>query len=332
MEITKYKVKIEEDLKKFFKEVRLPIKDKDTIESLRSIEEFTMRPAKRLRPIIMAAAYKCFKDDDKILRPSLSIELMQTFLLVHDDVMDEDELRRGAPTVHKIYSNKKDKQYGISMAICIGDLSCELMFDPIISSDFDDKKKLKAIKELLDIYRKEICGQIMDINNIESPSLEKVGNIHLLKTVPYTTDGPIKMGCAFAGGDISKFGHYGYLVGMAFQIKDDLLGIFGDTKKTGKSNASDILEGKMTYPIAYTLQKCSKEEKKFILDRLGEKGISEEDLNKVKEIIRKVALDDMNNLISNNIMKAKGGLNPSLREEGVKILKEIADFVGNRDF
>jgi len=333
MDIGKYKERIENELGVYFNELNLPTSDVAVIGAVENLREFTLRPAKRLRPLLMIAAYKCFRNDDKILRPSLSIELMQSSLLIHDDIIDGDEIRRGGKTIHKIYEDSENENYGISMGINIGDLGAILMFETIDNSNFSIERKFEANKKLRQIYRDEICGQIMDVSNFKGiPSLNKVKEIYLLKTVPYSTIGPLELGCILGGGNFSDFGDYGNLLGIAFQIKDDLLGIFGDTAQTGKSNSSDIKEGKFTYPLVHTLENCDQEfEREIILKSLGKKNMEESELVEVKRIIKETSLDEMNKIISDNIKKAKEGLSSSLKSDGCDVLIQIAGKIGNRD-
>lgn len=331
MELKEYKIKIENKLRDYFDNLILPTKDKYVVETVKNLKEFTLRPAKRLRPILITAAYKCFKDDDEIIFPSLSIELMQSFLLIHDDIIDEDDLRRGKKTIHKIYAEKGGNyHYGISMGINVGDISGALISDPIFNSNFSDDKKTIAVRELNGIYLEEICGQIMDTNDIEDNSLERLKETYLLKTVAYTTRGPLKLGCIFAGEYYYDFSNYAIPLGLAFQIKNDLLGIFGNEEETGKSNSSDIRKGKITYPIQYTIDNCDEEKKDFILRNLGKKDLNEDEIDEIKKIVKETSLDEINKIIFNYIKQAKESLDLNLKKEGLETLIKIAELVEKR--
>ncbi|HEY0087853.1 MAG TPA: polyprenyl synthetase family protein, partial [Candidatus Lokiarchaeia archaeon] len=155
MDIKIYKRRVEEGLESYFNNLEIPTKDDVVKEAIKNLKEFTLRPAKRFRPILMIAAYKCFVDDDEIIMPSLSIELMQSSLLIHDDIMDRDDIRRGKKTMHKLYENKRDPNYGISMGINIGDLCAILMFETLNKSGFNTETKFKAYNKLMEIYKKE---------------------------------------------------------------------------------------------------------------------------------------------------------------------------------
>jgi geranylgeranyl diphosphate synthase type I len=297
--------------------------------------EYTLRGGKRIRPITAIFAYKCFKDDEKIIKASLSIELMQSYLLIHDDIMDKSELRRGKPTLHKIYERKYNKHIGSSMAILAGDLCSSYIYDAIIESDFNDREKVEAIKYIGWILERVIHGQTLDVlPNFKDLKEEDIWKIYELKTATYTMQGPIYFGCILANAPketIKKLQDYTYYVGIAFQLQDDIIGIFGNVKETGKPNYSDAKEGKKTLIIVKTLEMCNKKEKDFILKKWGDENITDKEITQIREIIKRSgALDYCKNKLNELIEKGKSSIRyVELREEGKNFLLEMAEYIKN---
>ncbi|MDD5253682.1 MAG: polyprenyl synthetase family protein [Candidatus Nanoarchaeia archaeon] len=302
-------------------------------EIIENITEYTMRKGKRIRPLTAIFAYKCFKDDDKIILPSLSLELIQSYLLIHDDIMDKSDLRRGLPTIHKIYE-KKDKSLGNPAAILAGDICSSYIYYPVLNSGFNPEEKIKAINYISWILERECLGQSLDvIPNFKELKERDIWNIYELKTATYTMQGPIYLGAVLANAPeekIKKLQAYAYNIGVAFQLQDDINGIFNDVKETGKTN-SDAKEGKKTLLIIKTLELCNKKEKEFILEKWGTENISQKELEKIKEIIKSSgALSYCNEKVISLIEKGKSSIkNLELRQEGKTFLLELADYIKN---
>jgi geranylgeranyl diphosphate synthase type I len=303
-------------------------------EMIANILEYNLRKAKRIRPITTIFAYKCFKDDDKIIDASIFIELMQAYYLIHDDIMDKSDLRRGIASIHKIYGKKHGEHFGISMAILAGNLCSSYTYESVVESDFNSEEKVKAVKYINWIDDRENYGQALDIfPGFETLKEEDVLRIYELKTATYTMQGPIYVGGVLAGAseeEIEKLQEYAYNVGIAFQIQDDLNGVFGNVAETGKPDDSDIKEGKKTLIIAKTLELCNKDNKEFILKEYGNENISQESLEKIRELIKKCgAFDYCKKKLKELIEKGKNSIKDvELREEGKNYLLEMADYIG----
>ncbi len=331
-----YKEKINTALSNFlYKKLKKDGKYSSEIrELIKNLIEYNMRGGKRIRPVTVIFTYRCFKDgsDEEIIEAAISLELMQAFLLIQDDIMDKSDLRRGGETIHKIYG-KKNKDFGTSMAILAGDLCCSYTYDSIIETNFSPTKKSKAIEYLSWIINREVYGQTLDIiPGFQDLKEEDVWKIYELKTATYTMQGPIYLGCALANATeekINKLQEYAYNLGVAFQIQDDLNGVFGELNKLGKPNDSDVKEGKKTLIIAKTLELCDKEDREFILKEYGNGKISEESINKIREIIKKCgAYDYCLGKFRELVEKAKKSIEDvELREEGKKYLVEMADYI-----
>jgi geranylgeranyl diphosphate synthase, type I len=335
--IQEYKDKVNKTLKEFLeKKLKEDGRYSKSIRQLiENITEFNLRSAKRIRPLISIFTYKCFKDDERIIKPSICIELMQAYLLIHDDIIDKADLRRGKSSMHKIYEKQKDEDFGISMAILAGNLCASYMYETIIESDFNDTEKLNALKYISWTADRENYGQALDIiPNFKDIKEKDIWQIYELKTATYTIQGPIYIAGALANAPkekIDKLQIYAYNIGTAFQIQDDINGIFGEIKDMGKPIDSDIKEGKKTLIIVKTLEFCNKQDKEFIMKNYGNKNINEEDIEKIKEIIKKCgAYDYSKQKLNEKIQEGKKSIqNLEVREEGKKFLLDIADYVNS---
>jgi len=304
-------------------------------ELILNVIDYNMRGGKRIRPVTIVFAYKCFNDldEEEIIKAAISLELMQAYLLIHDDIMDKSDLRRGGETIHKIYG-KENEDFGINMAILAGDLCASYTYDSIIESGFPDKEKSNAIKYLGWIINREIYGQTLDIiPGFDKLSEDDVFKIYELKTATYTVQGPVYLGCVLSDAPnekIQKLQEYSKNLGIAFQIQDDLNGIFTDVEKLGKPNDSDIKEGKKTLIIVKTLELCSDLDKEFLLKEYGNKNVTGESIDKIRRIIKDCGaydycLDKFKELITES---KKSIAEVELLEEGKKYLLEMADYIG----
>lgn len=185
----------------------------------------------------------------EILKAAVALELFQTAILAHDDIIDKSPLRRGKPSMH--YALGGDHR-GISHTICLGDVGFFWAFKLIAESRFPCERKNRAISSFAQTTFETGVGEILDV---ELPYLSNGNNpqdvlsISELKTARYTVTGPLHLGAILGGEDdeyLSRLTDFGKNLGIAFQIQDDILGVFGKQEITGKVTRSDIEEGKST--------------------------------------------------------------------------------------
>jgi geranylgeranyl diphosphate synthase, type I len=219
---------------------------KDVIEK---IQEFTTR-GKMLRGSLFLRTYEILGGKKDYSKVALALELTQSAILSHDDIMDKDNTRRGKETIHKQYTNIiNDEHYGYSMAMCLGDIGF-----------FQAFKHLP--QEVIDIYADEMTkcayGQMQDIHYTYSNqeiTPKQIINIYKYKTARYTFSLPMMIAAKLAGKEEKIFSELGENLGIIFQIIDDQLGILGDKKEIGKTPGADITENKKTLHRYYLLQK-----------------------------------------------------------------------------
>jgi geranylgeranyl diphosphate synthase type I len=304
------------------------------------LRDYTIRGGKRIRACMAVFAFLCFKDfDEEIIKAAISMELVQSYLLIHDDIMDEDELRRGGKTVHKIYEEmEKDRHFGESMAILTGDLANAFITETIMRTDFDATAKLKVIGKIQEMLIQECYGQVEDmIMEKHKGSSDAILKMYSLKTVPYTADAPLYIGAVLGNADRDAFKileEWGSRIGLAFQIKDDIIGVFGKKEETGKPNDSDIKKGKNTFLIYKAREMCSPEDRKFIEKCIGNENATAEEIENVRKIIRncnalEFCEDYCSSLVTEaNLLLKKG----NFRQEGIECLNEMASFIINRTY
>jgi geranylgeranyl diphosphate synthase, type I len=318
-------------------------------ESLDEIKAFTLRGGKRIRPLLVMLGYKACggRNEKAIANAALAVELMESFLLIHDDIIDRDAFRRGGPALHKAFESKFNGQktiaghYGISAAIISGDIVSIMGSEALISSDFPLREKLKAVEKFNQVVISTCYGQMLDMDSeteqdISNIRAEDVLAIHKMKTAVYTLEGPLHIGALLAGAgekQLKALSEYAIPLGIAFQIQDDILGMFGDEKKTGKPVGSDLMEGKKTLLILKALEKADKEQRDIVLSCLGNRKISEKQIQEVRAIIVSTSsLDYSRSQAAKFTGESKGAIkNSGLDNETISVLAGLADYIINRE-
>ncbi len=281
---------------------------------------------------------------------ALAYEIFQTAILVHDDIIDNDSKRRGKDTIHysnynkyRKYTNKDDelKELSDSIAICMGDYGL-FQANKIISDNYkDDSNLAKVLSYFNETVLKTIRGELLDVitpfeskyDIIDKDELEKdIMEIYRLKTSHYTIIGPLSTGMILAGADQAKLNDIeklGEKIGIAFQIQDDILGIYSD--ETGKVKGSDIKEAKQTILYAYTYNTGYKDE---LMKYYGTEEITNEVIEAVKDIFdvsgaKNYANHLMNELYdeASNLLEEIDWITPDKKE----LLDGFIEYLRNRN-
>lgn len=220
-----------------------------------AVEALAVRGGKRMRAALVGAAFVACSEDAapaswaRVERAMIAIELLQVYLLIHDDWMDDDEVRRGGPAVHVVLRERLgSKRLGDAAAILAGDLACGYAQDALLESDLPAERVLAAARAFARIQEEVVTGQLAEMSTHASVEV-----IHALKTASYTVTGPLALGACLAGAPearVAQLARYGRPLGIAFQLRDDLLGTFGDASATGKPVGNDIRQGKRTALVA----------------------------------------------------------------------------------
>lgn len=298
-----FKKRFEPFLERYFDEKLKQAGEVDMIaeEAVEMIKDYTLAGGKRIRPAVMHFAYLAAggKDNEKIIKASMSMELLHSFLLIHDDIIDKDASRHGVATIHERYKKigkkynlaKDSEHFGNSMAIISGDMVASMACDILFNSDFPAETIVRALDKLQKIVFVTIPGEMIDVimSHTGEATEEKILKMHEGKTARYTFEGPLHLGALLAGADetlLEKFSAYALPLGKAFQIQDDILGVFGNEKKLGKPVGSDIIEGKQTLLLLKALENGNREQKKAIKSHIGNENITEKEIEDFKRIVR----------------------------------------------
>lgn len=304
---------------------------------------------KFIRAYLISLGYRIFGGvDDAYLPLAVSYELFQTSILIHDDIIDEALLRRGKDTIQVSYSknynniDEKVKQnLSNSQALCIGDLGYYLSNKILIDKYGNNKNISNILKEYNDIVIKTIKGEMIDVElpikvkycNYNKRLETSIFDIYHLKTSWYTIIGPFRLGMALRGSNVDIFDEMLDNIGVAFQIKDDILGIFGDTKLMGKQVSSDISEFKQTILYSY-IKDQNQEYINELLEYYGKKELSESDIKKVQDIFIKskaldYALESQEKFFDKSILLLDSINN--IDQEYISILKGLISFLKMRE-
>lgn len=307
---------------------------------VKSFEDF-LEGGKKLRGAILMLGYEMFggKDRKQALLASLAVEITQSALLIHDDIMDQDSLRRGKPTMHKLYEKMFGKHYGESMGIIVGDEGFFLASSLLTSLDFPAAIVVKANALYNKILREVGLGQALDISYVKQKKMgeEWVFRIHHYKTAGYTIFGPLAIGAILAGAgetEISLLEEFGTQVGVAFQIHDDELGMFSTEEQLGKPSDSDLREGKLTLLMVKAFEKAKREDLKILKKSYGNKNLTEKDIEKVRRIIKKTGALEYSQEKCQELVAEGKKVIPKITKDRYyqQLLSELADLVIERKF
>ncbi|MDY6050675.1 MAG: polyprenyl synthetase family protein [Corynebacterium sp.] len=246
--------------------------------AMQALRDFTLTGGKRLRPTFAWAGYlgahgphRSGEDEHAVLTALASLELIQACALIHDDIIDSSDTRRGKPTVHKkieadlLAHNPQSThatEFGTSIALLIGDLALAWAEDMLTTSGLSDAA-LHRTREPWQAMRTEVIGgQILDITAeaLNRTDFAAARQVNTFKTAAYTITRPLHLGAAIANAPaavIDAYTTFGNHVGVAFQLRDDLLGVFGDPAITGKPIGDDLREGKRTELVAAALDRLT---------------------------------------------------------------------------
>ena len=242
---------VDERLETFFSDKAKSVKTygSEVSAMLAALSEFCRRGGKRLRPALAVVGFRVANpraDLENALDAGVALELLHTYLLVHDDWMDGDALRRGGPTVHTILGRRfKNEQLGASAAILAGDLAAAYALEALGRLRLPERRAGTVLECFAKMQEDAILGQGLDVaGNDYDPEVA-----YALKTSSYTVRGPLRLGALLGGADartLRALDRFATPVGVAFQLADDLLSAFGASAVTGKALGNDLRAGKRT--------------------------------------------------------------------------------------
>ncbi len=265
-----------------------------------AIEAFVLGGGKRLRPAFAYWGYRGAGgvDSDPVVTALAALEFVQASALIHDDLMDRSDTRRGEPAVHRRFAARHraarwggdPDDFGDAAAILLGDL-CLVWSDELLYSAGLDPRAVARARPDFDEMRTEVTvGQYLDvlIQATGDTSLERAGKVARYKSAKYTVERPLLIGAALADApaDVrTAYSAYGLPLGEAFQLRDDVLGVFGDPAQTGKPAGDDLREGKRTYLVAAALEAADEAGRALLLAGLGDPDLDAADVGRLRELI-----------------------------------------------
>ncbi len=276
-------------------------------------ERLVLRGGKRLRPAFAYWGWRAAggADGDEIVTAEASLELLHAGALIHDDVMNASETRRGHPAAHRAFTAAHRDEawhgdpaaFGTAAAILLGDL-CLVWADAMLAASGLGPAALGRGRPTYDAMRTEVmAGQYLDVLEQASGggSVERALRVARYKSATYTVERPLQLGAALAGDRPplqAAFTGFGLPLGEAFQLRDDVLGVFGDPSATGKPAGDDLREGKRTVLIALADQHATAGQAALLRARLGDRGLDSGGIAALREVITATgALDEVESMI-----------------------------------
>lgn len=266
---------------------------------------------KLLRGSLVCFSYEAFSGQppsDAALEAAIAIELAHSGLLIHDDVMDGDALRRGRPSIHRQYENLAVHEnladaghFGASMAMCAGDAVLFMAFELLGSISVKPAVRTDIMRLFMDQFILTCAGQMEDLyfeSRPDMPDKEAIFRLMETKTAAYTISLPLVMGAVLAGAGstaVERVQSIGASTGTIFQIRDDELGLLGDSHETGKPVGSDIKEGKKTLLYYYLTEQSNEAERKKLQAIFGNPEATAKNVRYVQQLAEKHALLDILN-------------------------------------
>ena len=317
--------------------------DGDLAEPLEILRELVLAGGKRLRPAFCHWAFVGSggaPDDPLVVDTGAALELLHTFALIHDDVMDGSSRRRGLDTVHRAFESRhslgrwhgEGRRFGEGVAILVGDLAFV----------YADLLLVDAPRAAIDVFtelRLEVnIGQYLDLLGTvrREASADAARRICQYKSGKYTVERPLHLGAALCDGlealeePLSAFG---LPLGEAFQLRDDLLGAFGDTEVTGKPVGEDLREGKPTALYALAMARCEGEDAALLSERFGAPDLSAEDVSRLQSVFEstgaRAAVEERIDVLLGEALRALPDV--PITADARQALSDLAVYVADRD-
>ncbi len=302
---------------------------------------------KRIRPALLLLGFRAAggHELDAVEGPALALELLHTFALIHDDVIDRAETRRGRPTVHVSFAQRhldagwqgSSEDYGEAMAILIGDLAFVHADELFLTASVPSGPLLAAFRRFTALREEVMVGQTLDLHAATSGTTDRelALTVATLKSGRYSVARPLEVGALLAGAPeplVEELGGFGDPLGRAFQVRDDLLGVFGDATVTGKSSASDLAEGKRTLLIAEAYARVDDDDRAMLDHHLGDPDLTDAQAGALRELIERCgAREAAERYVDASIDEARRALaRLDLPAEIAATLDDIAVWIGGR--
>jgi geranylgeranyl diphosphate synthase type I len=296
------RIRVERALAEFLsrQQTRLAGIDTALLPVVAAIERLVLGGGKRLRPAFAYWGYRAAggHDRDDVVTATAALEFVQASALIHDDVMDGSDTRRGEPAVHREFASRhRDRGwlgspdgFGTAAAILLGDL-CLVWSDELLHGSGLDPVTLARARPVFDDMRTEVTvGQYLDMyaQVTGDTSMRRASLVARFKSAKYTVERPLLLGAAFADAPVDvrrAYSAFGLPLGEAFQLRDDVLGVFGDPALTGKPAGDDLREGKRTYLVAAAFEGADDNAATELRAGLGDPALDDAGVARIREIM-----------------------------------------------
>ncbi|MGB3562999.1 MAG: polyprenyl synthetase family protein [Thermoanaerobaculia bacterium] len=312
------------------------------------LADYVFRGGKRLRPALLYYSYRsCGGTSDQTVLPlAMAVELLHTYLLAHDDIMDRAELRRGEPAVHLVFRDLHRSRdwagdsdhFGQSVAILLGDLAQAYSMELFASTPADDENWPELRRAFSSMVQEVIVGQYLEMTAGYREDLgeEELLRVLRMKSGRYSVEWPMHLGAILAGAAADTregLCRYGSLMGEAFQLQDDLLGMFGDPERVGKPVGEDLAEGKFTVLIHHALRQAPAEGRELLATALGNPDLTPDEVSKAQEVIRETGAEEKVGQMIEERMGAAQAILESLELEpdGKRFFEGLVEYLRDRE-
>jgi geranylgeranyl diphosphate synthase, type I len=291
----------------------------DVVTMVDAIRDLCMRGGKRTRPALLVVGYRA-TNASATLEPALdagvAVELLHAYFLIHDDWMDRDLVRRGGPAVHALLGKRfRSQRLGDMSGILAGDYAAALATEAISRVDIAGNRLARVLGCFAQMQSDAVIGQQLDV--LAKP--KDVERAYELKTGSYTVRGPLRLGALLAGASpriLTALDRFALPVGVAYQLRDDLLNVFGDPKRTGKPFGGDLKSGKRTPLVLEALKRARGRDHRILSGVLGNPRASNAQIGRAVEVIERcgarAAIEArIDELASSSLVALRaGGLSP----------------------
>lgn len=349
----------------------------EMLELIDALGELLVQGGKRLRPALVYHTYRACggPSDEEVLPLALATELLHTYLLIHDDIMDHAEVRRGLPAAHARFRDAHrergfpgdSRDFGNSVAILLGDLAHTWAVELATRAALSGTPRPEIARCFSAMSQEVIGGQYLEMlvaqrrgappatpspdDTMDRPATlaqereEELTRVLRLKSGCYTAERPIQLGALLAGvsGDrLAELSRYGMAIGEAFQLQDDLLGMFGDAGTVGKPVGADLREGKFTFLIHHALSTASPEQRRLLEHALGNPELGDEEVRQVQRALEETgARGTVERMVEERLQAAlqslerlddsRSDMEPALQPEGRLFLQGLVDYLWERE-
>lgn len=323
----------------------------ETLELVDGVGLLALQGGKRLRPALVYYTYRACggTSDEEALPLALSTELLHTYLLIHDDIMDNAETRRGLPSAHVRFRESHQERrfhgdaddFGRSVAILLGDLAQSWAVELATGVAAGTQGSRELARCFAAMCQEVIGGQYLEllVAQRRAASEEELFRVLRLKSGRYTAERPIQLGALLAGAPpdvLATLSRYGTAVGEAFQLQDDLLGMFGDPGATGKPVDADLREGKFTFLIHHAHANATPDQRRILDAALGNAEATAAETTAALRVLEETGVREaVTAMVDERLNAARGALGElaglsDLTPEGRLFLAGLIDYLWER--